>query len=587
MKTRIILFGALAGTLAMSTACTKTEPAVAASSISKDQETPFPGGAEITQADLTATPAALPAAPPAYNYDPYNPNITHAEYARFAWRQFIHFNSPAQKSGVDVAGKSPVVRGSIDPNRNFAASGASDFHRSGITAGSNFSSNQLLWETFAHRSELFPLGSAPRGNLATLDPEYAFQNVKVASTDARFNNLDENTQIGQNQIFFPKNGSTPSANPQDDYIILFQARVNPVEYEYIKSIYNAESPPTSLELPPNGTNPGESVEVKSAWREMTPALIASGRYHTAEALYYYEENGKTQAKVATFGLVGLHILRKMENYPTFVYTTFEQVDNLTTPDSKDTGLYVVNLYNQMQYDASVPQGTRPSAILNTGSNRTVVPLPLAGAITSENGYDVIPGKFDVPHGFSGPIKVQNPPVGTSAVYDVNNEVQKAMAKAPGFEKSVWKYYRLVGLQVLPTNEDSSITPAKPDPLTQDYYLANIVIESSQPGIQLFKGGVKDPHPDKQDFTLLAKRGLPSILGVKKLPPNSDQLVMGGCMGCHGNAQYPRDNGETGSGPSIFSFLINYDTMRGKGFSADERNESPTELGEKRLEYLTY
>jgi hypothetical protein len=586
MKTGIIMFGALAGALAMSTSCTKkTEPTVAASSISKDQKTPFPGGAPITAADLTATPAALPTAPPPYNYDPHNPNISHAEYARFAWRQFIHFNSPAQKNGVDVAGKSPVVRGSIDPNRNFAASGASGFYQSGRTANSNFSSNQLVWETFAHRSELFPAGSAPKGNLATLDPEYAFQNVKVAATDARFNNLDENTQIGQNQIFFPKNGNTPSTNPQDDHIILFQAKVSPVEYGYIKSIYNANNPPTALELPPNGTDQGESVEVKSAWREMTPALIASGRYHTAEALYYYQENGQTQARVATFGLVGLHILRKMENYPTFVYTTFEQVDSLTTPDKKDTGLYVINLYDQLQYDASVPPETRPSAILNSGSNRTLVALPLAGAIDSAHGYDVVPGKFTVPSGFSGPIKVQNPPVATSAVYSVNSEVQLAMANTPEFKNSVWQYYRLVGLQVLPTNEDSSVTPATPNPLTQDYYLANIVVESSQPGIQLFKGGVKDPSPDKKEFTLLAKRGLPSILGVKKLPPNSDQLVMGGCMGCHGNAQYPRD--KEGKGPSIFSFLINGDTMGGQGFSADERNESPGELSAKRLEYLTY
>ncbi|MGO4780401.1 hypothetical protein AB4084_33490, partial [Lysobacter sp. 2RAB21] len=110
-------------------------------------------------------------------------------------------------------------------------------------------------------------------------------------------------------------------------------------------------------------------------------------------MYYYQENGQTQARVATFGLVGLHILRKMENYPTFVYTTFEQVDSLTTPDKKDTGLYVINLYDQLQYDASVPPGTRPSAILNSGSNRTLVALPLAGAIDSAHGYDVIPGKF--------------------------------------------------------------------------------------------------------------------------------------------------------------------------------------------------
>ncbi|PPJ44588.1 hypothetical protein C0075_25700, partial [Rhizobium sp. KAs_5_22] len=77
-------------------------------------------------------------------------------------------------------------------------------------------------------------------------------------------------------------------------------------------------------------------------------------------------------------------------------------------------------------------------------------LPLAGPIDSAHGYDVIPGKFNVPAGFSGPIKVQNPPVATSAVYDVNAEVQKAMASTPAFKDSVWRYYRLVGLQVLPT-----------------------------------------------------------------------------------------------------------------------------------------
>ena len=46
----------------------------------------FPGGVAITAADLTASPPQLPAAPP--KYDPTNP-ISHQEYARFAWREFI------------------------------------------------------------------------------------------------------------------------------------------------------------------------------------------------------------------------------------------------------------------------------------------------------------------------------------------------------------------------------------------------------------------------------------------------------------------------------------------------------------------
>ena len=62
MKTNLIMLGALASALAMTTACSRTEATAAVSAIAKDQETPFPGGAKITPADLTATPAALPAA---------------------------------------------------------------------------------------------------------------------------------------------------------------------------------------------------------------------------------------------------------------------------------------------------------------------------------------------------------------------------------------------------------------------------------------------------------------------------------------------------------------------------------------------
>lgn len=585
MRTTIRVSGAFACALAMTTtsaSCSKPADKVTAPSNAVERAASFPGGAAITPTDLLATPAPLPDAPPKYNYDPINPNITHKEYARFAWRQFIHLNSPAQKNGINAAGKSPVVRGAIDPARNFAASGASDFYQSGRTAGSNFSSNQLVWETFAHRSELFPANSAPSGDLASLAPAYVFQNVEVAPADARFNNLDENTQIGQNQIFFPKNGNTPSANPWDDHIILFQAKVNDVEYDYIKSIYNAQDPPQALELPPNGKEQGESIEVKSAWREMSDD-IDSGRYHTAEALYYVKDaSGKTQARVGTFGLVGLHILRKMENYPAFVYTTFEQVDNLTTPKSQPTGLYVITLYDDMKYDDSTPPGTQLQAIINDGPNRTQVPLPLAGPVDNAHGYDIMHGSFTVPTGFVGPIAVQNPPVATLDVFEANQEVQQAMASTPELKDSVWQYYRLVGIQVLPTNEDSSIT-ASPNPLTQDYFLANIVIESSQPGIQLFKGGVVDPEPDKRDFTLQNKRELPNILKVRGLDDSANTLVMGGCMGCHGNAQYPRD--ANGKGPTIFNFLISADTMTGSGFSADERNEPPGGLRRKILEYL--
>jgi len=65
----------------------------------------FPGGEPITAADLIATAPQLPAAPPAY--DPAKDSPDHTEFARFAWREFIALNAPAQQVSSPVSGQSP------------------------------------------------------------------------------------------------------------------------------------------------------------------------------------------------------------------------------------------------------------------------------------------------------------------------------------------------------------------------------------------------------------------------------------------------------------------------------------------------
>ncbi|WP_233262102.1 hypothetical protein [Vitiosangium sp. GDMCC 1.1324] len=443
--------------------------------------------------------------------------------------------------------------------------------------------------------------------------------LRVDPAKSRFNNLDETTQIGQNQIFFPKNGNTPSANPYDDHMILFEAKVNQAEYDYIRntlgSNYTPNALPKRIEFPPNAGSPDvpanalsgdESIEVKAAWRELSDDLIKSGRYHTAEALFYVKGTNHAgpgvsspEPRVGTFGLVGLHILRKTKNYPAFIYTTFEHVDNLqkddnasSPQDAEDTGLYVITLYDTMNYRQSIktPQAVKnPHAIVNTGTGHLQsFALPLEGAVDAAHGYPIISGSFNFPSGFAGPIKVGVSHAVTNAVTTANNEVSAAMASAPAFNNSVWKYYRLAGVQILPVNEDSPTAgsiPGKLNPLTEDFYLANTVIESSQPGIQLFKGAVSDPGTRGAAANqLINERETPNILQVRGLPATSNQVVMGGCMGCHGNAQYPRARGEEGPGPTIFNFLTTEDTLSGRGFKVDVR---PTSLGEVRTRAQVY
>ncbi|RKH19246.1 hypothetical protein D7X74_07460 [Corallococcus sp. CA047B] len=602
MKSTLRIISTCACALALATtlaSCMKTMPPG-----NNNPDPKFPGGAPITVTDLT-TSATLPAEPP-----PYDGSISREEYARFAWRQFIYLNSPVQRiyDPSPPAGMIAVVRGTIsaDPEYTFLDSGSPDFYETGTRKfGGPFplGRNHLIWETFAHRSELFPANAPPKGDLKSLSPQYNFANVTVGrvSDMIRFNNLDENTQISQNQIFFPKNGSTPSANPYDDHMIFFEAKVNQAEHDYIKKTLGNTYPEEAdvhnaiprIEFPPNVGSPvpagaqsaDESIEVKAAWREMTDELIKSRRYHTAEATYYVNGGNGPEPRVGTFGLVGLHILRKMKNYPAFIYTTFEHVDNLQKPDKSPTGLYVVTLYDTMNYK---PPITKPvQAMVNTGAGHfQSVALPLEGQVNAANGYPIIDGSFQVRPPLAGPITVEPSQAMTIAVNNVNAEVLQAMGKDDEFEKTVWPYYRLAGIQIVPVNENSVTSTGEPDPLTEDFYLANTVIESSRSGVQLFKGAVADPGlRGAAPNQLINDRSKPNVRQVRGLDPSTyDTVVMGGCMGCHGNAQYPRDPNNNELGPTIFNFLTSEDTLSGKGFGVDVR---PERLGEPRTNTHAY
>ena len=119
----------------------------------------------------------------------------------------------------------------------------------------------------------------------------------VADLNTPWHNLDEQSEIGLDQMFA---GAGPGAQFTGQQI-LFQAKANRVEYNYVfqNGWYagdaptmatmnflqdNKQSPPpgyTSLVSFPNGT-----IELKAAWRQLTAAELASGRFHTATVRFY-------------------------------------------------------------------------------------------------------------------------------------------------------------------------------------------------------------------------------------------------------------------------------------------------------------
>ena len=128
---------------------------------------------------------------------------------------------------------------------------------------------------------------------------------------------------------------------------------------------------------PSITLPTNSLELKSSWKILTPAEIASGRYYTTSAIVYNTPDHAPSpgANPVTLGLVGLHIIQKTKSQPGFFWSTFEQVDNdkvffnphSTAPVNKQTA--------QKPYTELMQNGTpinQPVQIKRHGEHRTVV-----------------------------------------------------------------------------------------------------------------------------------------------------------------------------------------------------------------------
>lgn len=468
----------------------------------------------------------------------------HQALANFAWREFIALNTPAATL--------PAGRGTPDSAKSFVDSGVPDFYSSGKKSG-QLGTNLLVWQTYAHRSELFPSNQVSQAWGSA--PNYVFGNSPTFGSGVLqlYNNLDEGSQIVENFLFFPSTPPNPYHengvyNPNMDQQVLFEAKVNETEYNYGRS-FGSSLPTKPLTLPNN------SIETKAAWRLVTKGMDTS-RYHTADAVYYTGTDAAPVAKNGTFALIGLHIIHKTANYPSFIFATFEQIDALRLPNNGgSTGLYYITDYQNLGYS----DGSPTQASINNGSGSVQnVALPLAGPLPTHG----------LPAPFAGPFTVVQPPTVTGAVSMVNQNVQNLMNQTnSGFSNSVWRYYQLKGVQAIPTDEQSPSGP--PEARTLDFYLANIVIESSPPGLQLFKGGISAVPPSPTDGTFYNVRAGSITLGgnttkaknvaVAPNAYNDPQYTMGGCMGCHGQAQQQGAD---------FSFLFVGRIFSTGGFTAD-------------------
>jgi hypothetical protein len=81
---------------------------------------------------------------------------------------------------------------------------------------------------------------------------------------------------------------------------------------------------------PSDCGPVGPIEVKAAWKVLG-AGDDSSRFYTIQAIVYNDDTGAPSPgkNPLTLGLVGFHVSHKTKSQTNWIWTTFEQEDNLT------------------------------------------------------------------------------------------------------------------------------------------------------------------------------------------------------------------------------------------------------------------
>jgi len=507
------------------------------------------------------------------------PNSTLTQAAAFAWQEFIALNWPAvtQNGAAGTRETADTTKFFGDPTYNNASS-------------------PLVWHTYRGKVEIFPGSGIPNGstavtagqpqlkNLGTAaQPNYGYDGAPVYTYSATpipaapnqpvtgptpWLNLDENSQIGLDLIYA---GAGAQATGQSGNQILFAAKGSRAEFNYLAPLgwWSSGAPFTAtkqyiqqnLASPPAGSQslvsfPNGTVELKTAWRKLAPNEDAS-RFYTTTVRYYVSTGGATpttQYVDDTFALLALHIIQKTPTAPYFIFATFEQADNITDAHGRpvedaDGGVITVPAATAFTPEIASHNATA-QAYQTFSPTQSSVQNPL-GQLYYQNieGLGLTDGTVLVnrrKHAIPDEIIAVN-----RAAHDAI--AAYVTANFPAGTKTPWGYYKLINVQAVPLGGK---TPGVDytGPLAASYYQANSVVETDY-DLQVFSGkfysgpfaspnGVPVPGQTFRDNTItdFTEDGRP----FANVAHAGGGYNMGGCMGCHGNAQH---------GGGDFSFIL--------------------------------
>jgi hypothetical protein len=335
--------------------------------------------------------------------NPATPQDARPFFDNFSWESFIALNWPASS-------QRGVPEDPTNPNVFFTAPNGT----------------AVVWGTYKDSFDLFGQGNERPSPWK--DPS-----IKTPCTGAT---------PGQKTLIFTTKGDTALMQTKEAFsfplvdqranFVYFDIRYDEAQYNFIrgddknqatwlyllKNLAPVENQQFGVQMPMTTTSALGSIMVKAAWRIATSSDDPKRYYAINAQIYNPQTNSCTPSTVL---LVGLHIAHKVDPFSEWVWSTFEQVDNV--PPDPDVS----------------PKPSPPATGYSFNNGKDTPPTP--------NGYNYKPPLTapGTPTPTPSPVQVTrvnpipNTPQGQST-RDVNSYYQGLL------KGTVWQYYQLVVTQ---------------------------------------------------------------------------------------------------------------------------------------------
>jgi hypothetical protein len=416
-----------------------------------------------------------------------NVNADITELAEFAWQEFIALNWPVVTSG----------RAAPDTGNSFLAASK---------VGSSYTP---VWQTYWHRNELLPgPGKTPvtPSITDTAPPNYQYKETYPYGGSGTgdytlWNNLDEINELGQD-VVFAHSIATPPPNYTDGidstYQVLYEAKMNFSGSNYIFNANLNDANTRAAKV--DSTVANLAALSKAGGCETDPKYVCLPCGKLANGSNPRQE-GNIEIKAGWRVLTSAEASSGKFHTQNVIY--YHNVDiSATEVESKyfnaTMGLVGLHIIHKTE--------TFPDFVYATWEhvdNLEVDPTTNKRAVYAEIQNT----------NFGDDAKTSNDILRThpipSSITSVNETVASVLSDPAN--NSVWQYYKLINVQAKPMDVHSVKSEDE-----SSFYLSNSVIESNIE-LQTFTGSLTDS----------------SVMNVFY---EGNEMNMGGCMGCHGNAQ---------------------------------------------------